>query len=105
MPSPSAPHGDDLELASVLAECPRHRGGPPGPPRCRGLGRGRSLGGTVVATQDSLGTVVADVPAAALDRLRTSPAVRAVTEDSRLQMQSLGLTPTAASVRPVPPAT
>ncbi len=61
-----------------------------------------SLGGTVVTTQDSLGTVVADVPAAAVARLRTSPAVRAVTEDAPAAADSQSAGPSA---RRAPPAT
>ena len=56
-----------------------------------------SLGGTVVTTQDSLGTVVADIPAAAVARLRSNPAVRGVTEDSPLQLQSTGVGPTGTA--------
>ncbi len=56
-----------------------------------------SLGGTVVATQNSLGTLVADVPAPAVARLRTNPAVQAVTEDSRLHLQSTGIGPTGTA--------
>jgi serine protease AprX len=56
-----------------------------------------ALGGTVVATQNSLGTLVADVPSAAVARLRTSPAVLTVTEDSRLQLQSTGIGPTGTA--------
>ena len=56
-----------------------------------------SLGGTVVATQNSLGTLVADVPAAAVARLRTNPAVQTVTEDSRLHLQSTGIGPTGTA--------
>jgi serine protease AprX len=53
-----------------------------------------ALGGSVVAAQTSLGTLVADVPRVAIGRLRTSASVQAVTEDSRVHLQSIGTGPT-----------
>ncbi len=47
------------------------------------------LGGTVVATQASLDTVVVDLPAGAIGALRSADGVVAVTEDTQVRLQSL----------------
>ena len=88
--------GDDLALTSsspsvrVIVEAHQGR-------LAAAVSAAVALGGTVVTTQDSLGTAVADVPAAAVDRLRSNPAVRAVTKDAPLQLQSTGVGPTGTA--------
>ncbi|HEX7189597.1 MAG TPA: S8 family serine peptidase [Actinomycetes bacterium] len=52
------------------------------------------LGGRVVATQRSLGTVVVDVPTSTTAQVGTVPGVRAVTKDSRLRLHAAGYGPT-----------
>jgi serine protease AprX len=55
------------------------------------------LGGRVIAAQESLDTLVVDVPTATAARLRGVPGVEAVTEDSSLRLQSAGLGPTGTN--------
>ena len=52
------------------------------------------LGGRLVATQASLGTVVVDLPVATANRLRSVAGVAQVTQDSRLHLQGAGFGPT-----------
>jgi serine protease AprX len=52
------------------------------------------LGGRVVATQDSLGTMVVDLPAGTANRLAAVSGVADVTADSQVQLQSSGFGPT-----------
>ena len=87
--------GDDLELASVVAERPRRRGGPPGPPRRRGLGRGLArrhrrrhpgLARHAGRRRPGRGPSTGCAPAPP-----SGPSPRT----ARLQLQALGLTPTA----------
>ena len=56
------------------------------------------LGGQVVSSQNSLSTVVVDVPTAAVQRLRAANGVRAVTTDSRVRLQDTGLLDTATGL-------
>ena len=53
-----------------------------------------ALGGAVVATQTALDTVVTDLPASAVARLRTSPGVVGVTPDGRVHLDTAGVGPT-----------
>jgi serine protease AprX len=52
------------------------------------------LGGRVVATQESLDTLVVDLPVATANRLRTADGVQAITPDSQVQLQGAGFGPT-----------
>jgi serine protease AprX len=49
------------------------------------------LGGQVVSRQQSLGTVVVDMPNRRVNQLREASGVRRVTDDSRLKLQDTGL--------------
>ncbi|MGH8941050.1 MAG: S8 family serine peptidase, partial [Actinomycetes bacterium] len=51
------------------------------------------LGGDVVSTQPSLGTLVVDLPLSAVDELGASSGVRSVTPDSRVRLQTTGTGP------------
>ena len=53
--------------------------------------------GAVVSVQHSLGTVVADVPAGALPRLRSAGGVARATPDSAVHLQSAGTGPTGTA--------
>ena len=52
------------------------------------------MGGRLVATQTSLGTVVVDLPIATANRLRSVAGVERVTPDSKLRLQGAGFGPT-----------
>jgi serine protease AprX len=54
----------------------------------------RELGGTVVSTQETLDTLVVDVPKARIRELGATTAVASVTQDSQVTLQSGGLGPT-----------
>jgi serine protease AprX len=53
-----------------------------------------SLGGRVVATQESLDTLVVDLPVATANRLRTVSGVQGITPDSQVQLNGAGFGPT-----------
>ena len=54
-------------------------------------GLAEDLGGQVVSAQRSLGTVVVDVPAGAVHRLRRADGVTGVTRDTSVRLQDTGL--------------
>ncbi len=68
------------------------------------------LGGQVVSRQQTLSTVVVDMPDRKVSRLREAAGVRRVTNDSQVKLQDTGLlgrhdTPATCSARPASPAT